>query len=78
VTRRELIALLGYLFPGCGVEGHNPMGQRQLNRLLKLWVVEGGFRVRVSDVPWFPVANQSFIAPDSSMKTVPPIFAGPV
>ena len=29
-----------YLFPGRGVEGPNPMGQRQLNRLLKLWVVE--------------------------------------
>ena len=31
-----------YLFPGRGVEGPNPMGQRQLNRLLKLWVVEAG------------------------------------
>jgi integrase len=32
-----------YLFPGRGVEGrHHPMGQRQLNRLLKLWVVEAG------------------------------------
>src|ERR1700730_1954635 len=31
-----------YLFPGRGVEGRNPMGQRQLNRLLKLWVVEAG------------------------------------
>ena len=29
-----------YLFPGRGVEGRHPMGQRQLNRLLKLWVVE--------------------------------------
>ena len=28
-----------YLFPGRGVEGRHPMGQRQLNRLLKLWVV---------------------------------------
>ena len=25
-----------------GVEGRHPMGQRQLNRLLKLWVVEAG------------------------------------
>src|ERR1700730_12047982 len=31
-----------YLFPGGGVEGSHPMGQRQLNRLLKLWVVEAG------------------------------------
>jgi site-specific recombinase XerD len=32
-----------YLFPGRGgVEGRHPMGQRQLNRLLKLWVVEAG------------------------------------
>ena len=30
-----------YLFPSRGVDG--PMGQRQLNRLLKLWVVEAGF-----------------------------------
>src|SRR6202040_1698135 len=29
-----------YLFPGRGVEGRHPMGQRQLNRLLNLWVVE--------------------------------------
>src|SRR5260370_32884693 len=29
-----------YLFPGLVVEGRHPMGQRQLNRLLKLWVVE--------------------------------------
>jgi site-specific recombinase XerD len=28
-----------YLFPG---RGHHPMGPRQLNRLLKLWVVEAG------------------------------------
>ena len=33
-----------YLFPGRGVEGRHPMGQRQLNRLLKLWVVEAGTR----------------------------------
>src|ERR1700693_2698632 len=31
-----------YLFPGRGVEGRHSMGQRQLNRLLKLWVVEAG------------------------------------
>jgi integrase len=31
-----------YLFPGRGVEGRHPMGQRQLNRLLKLWVAEAG------------------------------------
>src|SRR5260370_25273050 len=31
-----------YLFPARGVEGGHPMGQRQLNRLLKLWVVEAG------------------------------------
>jgi integrase len=31
-----------YLFPGRGVEGRHPMGQRQLNRLLKLWVVGAG------------------------------------
>jgi site-specific recombinase XerD len=31
-----------YLFPGRGVEGRHPMGQRQLNRLLKHWVVEAG------------------------------------
>jgi site-specific recombinase XerD len=31
-----------YLFPGRGVESRHPMGQRQLNRLLKLWVVEAG------------------------------------
>jgi hypothetical protein len=31
-----------YLFPGRGVEGRHPVGQRQLNRLLKLWVVEAG------------------------------------
>ena len=31
-----------YLFPGRGIEGRHPMGQRQLNRLLKLWVVEAG------------------------------------
>lgn len=31
-----------YLFPGRGVGGRHPMGQRQLNRLLKLWVVEAG------------------------------------
>src|SRR6202163_517227 len=31
-----------YLFPGRGVEGRHPMGQRQLNRLLKLWVVAAG------------------------------------
>ena len=31
-----------YLFHGRGVEGRHPMGQRQLNRLLKLWVVEAG------------------------------------
>src|SRR5262249_48869329 len=31
-----------YLFPGRGVEGRRPMGQRQLNRLLKLWVAEAG------------------------------------
>jgi integrase len=31
-----------YLFPGRGVEGRHPMGQRQLSRLLKLWVVEAG------------------------------------
>ena len=31
-----------YLFPGRGVEGRHPMGQQQLNRLLKLWVVEAG------------------------------------
>ena len=31
-----------HLFPGRGVEGRHPMGQRQLNRLLKLWVVEAG------------------------------------
>src|SRR6266516_746806 len=31
-----------YLFPGRGVEGRHPMGPRQLNRLLKLWVVEAG------------------------------------
>jgi integrase len=35
-----------YLFPGRGVEGRHPMGQRQLNRLLKLWVVEAGFGPR--------------------------------
>ena len=33
-----------YLFPGRGVEGSHPMGTRQLNRLLKLWVVEAGTR----------------------------------
>ena len=33
-----------YLFPGRGVEDPHPMGQRQLNRLLKLWVVEAGLR----------------------------------
>ena len=31
-----------YLFPGRSVEGRHPMGQRQLNRLLKLWVAEAG------------------------------------
>ena len=32
-----------YLFPGRGgVKGRHPMGQRQLNRLLKLWVVAAG------------------------------------
>jgi integrase len=31
-----------YLFPGRRVEGRHSMGQRQLNRLLKLWVVEAG------------------------------------
>ncbi len=31
-----------YLFPGRGVEGRHLMGQWQLNRLLKLWVVEAG------------------------------------
>src|ERR1700737_3849367 len=31
-----------YLFHGRGVEGRHPIGQRQLNRLLKLWVVEAG------------------------------------
>ena len=31
-----------YLFPGRGVEGRHPMGQRNLSRLLKLWVVEAG------------------------------------
>src|ERR1700730_883337 len=31
-----------YLFPARGVEARHPMGQRQLNRLLKLWVVEAG------------------------------------
>src|ERR1700730_11682654 len=31
-----------YLFPGSGVEGRHSMGPRQLNRLLKLWVVEAG------------------------------------
>jgi integrase len=31
-----------YLFPGRGVKGRHSMGQRQLNRLLKLWVVEAG------------------------------------
>ena len=31
-----------YLFPGRGVEGRHPMDQRQLSRLLKLWVVEAG------------------------------------
>ena len=31
-----------YLFPGRGVEGRHSMGQRQLNRLLKLWVIEAG------------------------------------
>src|SRR5436190_8693992 len=29
-----------YLFPGRGVERSHPMGQRQLSRLLKLWIVE--------------------------------------
>ena len=33
-----------YLFHGRGVEGRRPMGQRQLNRLLKLWVVEARTR----------------------------------
>ena len=31
-----------YLFPDRGVEGRHPMDQRQLSRLLKLWVVEAG------------------------------------
>src|ERR1700730_3056569 len=31
-----------YLFPGRGVKGRHSMGQRQLSRLLKLWVVEAG------------------------------------
>jgi site-specific recombinase XerD len=31
-----------YLFPGRGVDGRRAMGQRQLSRLLKLWVVEAG------------------------------------
>jgi integrase len=31
-----------YLFPGRGLEGRHPMGQGQLSRLLKLWVVEAG------------------------------------
>jgi integrase len=31
-----------YLFPGRGVEGRHPMGQRNLSRLLKRWVVEAG------------------------------------
>src|SRR6202048_3360103 len=31
-----------YLFPGRGIEGRHPMGQGQLSRLLKLWVVEAG------------------------------------
>src|ERR1700724_4105594 len=31
-----------YLFHARGVEGRHPMGQRQLNRLLKLWVVGRG------------------------------------
>jgi site-specific recombinase XerD len=31
-----------YLFHGRGVKGRHSMGQRQLNRLLKLWVVEAG------------------------------------
>src|SRR3984893_14312507 len=31
-----------YLFHGRGAKGRHPMGQRQLNRLLKLWVVAAG------------------------------------
>src|SRR3984893_16070451 len=31
-----------YLFHGRGRKGRHPMGQRQLNRLLKLWVVAAG------------------------------------
>jgi integrase len=31
-----------YLFPGRGIERRHPMGQRQLNRLLKVWVIEAG------------------------------------
>src|SRR2546430_5860663 len=31
-----------YLFPGRGIKRPHPMGQRQLNRLLKLWVVGAG------------------------------------
>ena len=31
-----------YLFPRRRAGGHDPMGRRQLSRLLKLWVVEAG------------------------------------
>src|SRR3984893_10759912 len=46
-TLKKWIAASGkkrtdYLFPGRGVKRRHSMGQRQLNRLLKLWVVEAG------------------------------------
>ena len=37
-----------YLFPGRGVEGRHPMDQRQLSRLLKLWVVEADSIPRIT------------------------------
>ena len=36
------------------VEGRHPMGQRQLNRLLKLWVVEAGL-----DPSWAAPADET-------------------
>src|SRR2546421_2305944 len=46
-----------YLFPGRGVEGRHPMGQRQLNRLLKLWVVEAGVHASEFRVDALPRTN---------------------
>ena len=60
-----------YLFPGRGVEGRHPMGPRQLNRLLKLWVVEAGLDATRRQRHWiyaFRIGDGRKVAGDFSKK----------